>query len=232
MGGIPNGRLDESTMVNLGSGWDKYGQWFHLAPPGTAARWQELVRLAHEKYGVRLRVTPGWNIYRPLRIQYLYRADLGIWAAVPGTSSHGGEYQGRECCAIDVQNWGDLGWARFVALCRIVGLTVNFVKPQELWHVGDFNPWTVPQFAAINIKPLPIIQPEPEEDEMGFYYGPTDGSKPFMFFNQARGKSRSISSAEWSMLRAFQRGAAPVLPMDVHMVSTYWYDEAVRLGTY
>jgi hypothetical protein len=226
---IANGRLDESTMVNLGSGWDKYGQWFHLAPPGTAARWQELVRLAREKYGVTLRVTPGWNIYRPLRIQYAYRRDLGVWAAVPGTSSHGGEYQGRVCCAIDVQNWGDLGWARFSALCRIVGFWTDFVNPQELWHIGDRDPWTVPQFAAINIRPLPII-PEPEEDEMGFYYG--DGSKPFMFFNQARGKSRNISKAEWDMLRAFQRGADPTLPMPVHMVSTYWYDRAVALGTY
>jgi hypothetical protein len=53
-----------------------------------------------------------------------------------------------------------------------------------------------------------------------------------MFFNQARGKSRNISKAEWDMLRAFQRGADPTLPMPVHMVSTYWYDRAVALGTY
>lgn len=225
-----NGRLDESRMEVLGSGWDRYGQWYHLAPPGTAARWRELVRLAREKYGVTLRVTPGWNIYRPLRIQYAYRRDLGVWAAVPGTSSHGGVYDGREFMAIDVQNWGDLGWARFVALCRIVGFMVNFVTPTELWHIGDPSPWSVPAFAAINVKPLTITQPEPEEDDMGFYYG--CGAKPFMFFNQSRGKSRQITSDEWEMLRAFQRGAVPTLPLPVHMVSEYWYNRTVARGTY
>lgn len=193
MGGIANGQLDESRMLVLGTGWDKHGQWFHKAPPGTAARWEEIRRLAWEKYRVWLWITPGWNVYRPLWVQRLYRADLGIWAAWPGTSSHGGEYQGRSCCAIDVGNWGDLGWARFVALCRIVGFTVDFVTPQELWHIGDFDPWNVPQFAAIEINhettALPVV--EEEEDDMAKMKGATytrkDGTAVCILFNEVSG---------------------------------------------
>lgn len=155
-----NGRAPLSDLVKLGDQ--------HYLPAGTCARWQELQRLAWEKYGVWLVITPGWNGYRPLNIQVQYRAELGIWAAVPGTSSHGLTYQGRDCAAIDVNNWQSLApgnqslaWARFVALCRLVGFTIDFVTPQELWHIGDFDPFTIPAFAAINIKPIPV-----EEEDM------------------------------------------------------------------
>lgn len=170
-------------MVSLGAGRDDIGLWQHLAPPGTAARWGELFKLAYQKYGVSLRITPGWNVYRPLNIQRIYRARLGIYAAVPGTSSHGGVYQGRESMAIDVANWRDLGetqtqaWSRFVALCRLVGFTTNFVTPTELWHIGDFDPWTVPQFAAVVIKPFPTPEPKEEDTPMlgRFTYQRSDG---------------------------------------------------------
>lgn len=149
-----NGEFPEHLFEVLGSGWDQDGQWLHLAPAGTAARWRWMVNAAREKYGVILRVTPGWNIYRPLRMQFIYRQRLGIMAAVPRTSSHGGTFNGRECMAIDVQNWADLApgnvdlaWARFVALCRLAGFTVDFVTPRELWHIGDFNDiWNPPEW--------------------------------------------------------------------------------------
>ena len=160
----PNGEWPEHLFVELGRGWDEYGEYRHLAPVGTAARWRELARLAYEKYGVTLRITAGWNVYRPLHWQRVYRADLGIWAAVPGMSSHGMTYQGRACCAIDVNNWRDLApwdhslaWARFVALCKIVGFTTNFVTPEELWHIGDFAPLTIPVFAPVKVTPLPVL---------------------------------------------------------------------------
>ncbi|QNA93270.1 MULTISPECIES: hypothetical protein [unclassified Microbacterium] len=163
MGSYTNGRFPLTMMVKLG---DK-----HYLPAGTAARWRWLQRQAWEKYRVWLIITPGWNAYRPYNIQVEYREDLGIWAAVPGWSSHGLIYQGRSCAAIDVANWGDLGWARFKALCRLAGFTVDFVSPQELWHIGDFNDiWAVPAFAATPIKPVPAPAPEPElppeEDDM------------------------------------------------------------------
>lgn len=146
MGGFSNGRYPLSTMVKLGPK--------HYLPAGTAARWQWMVRQALAKYAVLLVISPGWNGYRPYDEQVTLRAELGIWAAVPGYSSHGLIYQGRQVAAIDVFNWRDLApgnetlaWSRFKALCRLAGFTVDFVSPQELWHIGDFNDiWVIPAF--------------------------------------------------------------------------------------
>lgn len=151
MGGYANGRFPLSQMVHLGGD--------HYLPPGTAARWRWLVAQAWLKYGVLLRITIGWNGYRPYVIQVEYRNRLGIWAAVPGLSSHGLVYRGQEVAAIDVDNWAVLGWARFSALCRLAGFTVDFVTPQELWHIGDFNDiWVVPAWLE---EPMPVWKPAP-----------------------------------------------------------------------
>ncbi|WP_309129489.1 hypothetical protein [Microbacterium sp.] len=158
MGGYTNGRFPLSMMVKLGDQ--------HYLPAGTAARWRWVQRAAWEKYRVWLIITPGWNGYRPYDIQVEYRKDLGIWAAVPGYSSHGLIYKGRLCAAIDVANWAVLGWARFKALCRLAGFTVDFVSPQELWHIGDFNDiWTPPSWAAPTGTTTPA-EPEEEDEDM------------------------------------------------------------------
>lgn len=128
-------------------------------PPGTYVRWLYLKALANHRFGVDLRITSqfsnawnAWNGYRPLAAQRMYRDAYGIMAAYPGTSSHGGTYRGQEVFAIDVENWNELGWANFAGLAGEAGFTVNFVTPQELWHIGDFNdPWSVPSFAGENI---------------------------------------------------------------------------------
>lgn len=146
--------------------------------PSLNARWNEMVRLAVEKYGVRLYVTGdidglgGWNVYRPFDPQVAYRRHYGIRAAVPGTSSHGGKFRGQEVFALDIANVNalapgnqSLANARLTALARAVGLTVNFVTPIEWWHVGDFNPpWTAPSFGAVAINPGTTNRPE--EDDM------------------------------------------------------------------
>ena len=151
MGGFGNGRYPLSMMVHLGG--------LHYLPPGTAARWRWLVQQAFEKYGVILIITAGWNGYRPFDIQVQYKKDLGVWAAAPGYSSHGLIYLGKQVAAVDVHNWGVLGWARFKALCRLAGFTVDFVSPQELWHIGDFNDiWTVPAFTR---QATPVWKPAP-----------------------------------------------------------------------
>lgn len=170
----PNGRFPLHLFVHRGGN-------IYLSP-SLNARWNEGVRLALEKYGVRLYITGdidglgGWNGYRPFEAQVRYRRHYGIMAAVEGTSSHGGLYQGREVFAADVANWQDLApgnrtlaWSRFVALMKIVGLTVDFVKPREQWHIGDFNPaWTAPVFGAVAVNPGTTNRPTPvpEEDDM------------------------------------------------------------------
>ena len=151
MGGYANGRYPLSMMQQLGPE--------HYLPAGTAARWLWLVATCLAKYGVLLRITPGWNGYRPYDIQVEYRADLGIWAAVPGYSSHGLIYRGQQVAAIDVDNWAEVGWSRFKALCRLAGFTVDFVTPQELWHIGDFNDiWTPPAFTLTT----PLVEGDTE----------------------------------------------------------------------
>lgn len=141
-------------------------------PAGTLARWNWAVEQGVQKYGIRLRITGQnstgvytWNGYRPLSAQKVYRTAFGNLAASPGYSSHGGTYRGQEVFAIDVDNWAEMGWARFSALMRLAGLTVDFVSPREQWHVGDFNnPWIVPAFASgaggSHLNPIP------KEDDM------------------------------------------------------------------
>lgn len=143
-----NGRIPLDQLEHLGGD--------HYLPPGTAARWRWLQRIAFEKYGVWLIITIGWNAYRPYDIQVIYKRELGGWAAAPGFSTHGGMVNGRVVFAIDVNNWAALGWARFSALCRLAGFTVDFVSPEELWHIGDYNDgWTIPAGA----ESTPAINP-------------------------------------------------------------------------
>ena len=163
MSGYANGLIPLALLVHLGGD--------HYLPPGTAARWRWLQRTAWEKYGVWLVITAGWNAYRPLHIQVIYKRDLGRWAAAPGFSTHGGKVNGREVFAIDVSNWAVLGWSRFAALCRLAGFTVNFVSPEELWHIGDYNDaWAVPAGANTipTINPATTRQVTYEEDDVSF----------------------------------------------------------------
>ena len=81
------------------------------------------------------------------------------------------------------------------------------------------------------------LQTTEETDDEGdnvnsFYFGCTDGEQPFRYWNAARGASRKIDRDEWTALRALQRGAVPKLPLTLHMVSPYWYEKLVELGTY
>ena len=166
-----NGRYPLSMFIHRGGN-------IYLSP-SLNARWNEAVRLALEKYGVRLYITGdidglgGWNGYRPYDAQVAYKRNYGNKAAAAGLSSHGGRFQGREVFAADVANWASLApgnsalaWARFVAIMRMVGLTVDFVQPREQWHVGDFNnPWTVPVFGAVTINPGTTNRPTPSEED-------------------------------------------------------------------
>lgn len=160
-----NGRIPLAILQRFDDDSD------HYLPAGTAARWLWLVRTAKEKYGATLRVTPGPNAYRwyEAQIDALNEACASgncNDAATPGLSSHGGVYDGRECMAIDVYNWGDLAdddsqaWGRFVALCRLAGFT-TLLFDWERWHIVDFNdPWTVPDW----VQPTPTTPSE--EDDM------------------------------------------------------------------
>lgn len=183
----PNGRFPLSAFIHRGDN-------IYLTP-SLNARWNELVRLALEKYGVRLWITGdidglgGWNGYRPWAAQGAYKRHYGRFAAAQGYSSHGGRYNGQIVFALDVANLdalaphnASLARARLTSLAKAVGLRVNFVTPTEWWHLGDFNsPGVVPRFGHVAINPKttnkPAPEPDQEEDTMKVfgYKNPKDG---------------------------------------------------------
>ncbi|WP_336630035.1 MULTISPECIES: hypothetical protein [unclassified Microbacterium] len=96
-------------------------------------------------------------------------------AAYPGTSSHGGNYNGVESGAVDYGNWGDVGRAVFFDLARRAGFQPGYFdgtggKPDEPWHVIDWSPWDVPA------TPAPVAPEQSKEDTMATLIRNTDGT--------------------------------------------------------
>lgn len=142
-----NGKVPEHALILLADGTNQDGYWQHLLPAGTLRKHQALVTLGVERSGRVLTITPGWNGYRPLAAQHTARTNACKRgrcgdAATPGTSSHGGEYQGADAIAIDYSNWGAVFGTRqaFYDACRQVDLEPG-VFSWEPWHVIDRDPW-------------------------------------------------------------------------------------------
>lgn len=133
----PNGQIPRNTLVKRGN--------YHYATPGTWAKWDSLVADVQRNEGVTLRITEGLNVYRDYEGQVFARNNACAAgrcndAAVPGTSSHGGVYNGRDSLAIDVANWGLLGQAKWYDYCRKHGFEPGFFD-WEPWHIIDWEPY-------------------------------------------------------------------------------------------
>lgn len=242
-----NGRVPEHLLVTFASGWlPVEGTWKHQLPPATYRKHLALVALAKKRTGRTLKVSEGWGAYRPYAIQVYAKQIHGRWAASPGTSSHGMYWEGKQCAAIDYGNWGAVyNWDRdaFYRDVRAVGLVPGLISeargyPDEPWHVVDRDPWAaVPSGGStapgVPAKPAPDPDDYEEDDIMGYYFrDASDPKRGYRFFNEARGKSRAISIAEWESRKAVAatKGGVP-LPKLVP-VSKSWYDKIVALGTY
>lgn len=180
MARYPNGQIPEHLLVRVGVE--------HYATPATAKRLSNLIADVFANEGILLRVTGGPNIYRNLKWQRFYWDVLPYpQAAYPGTSSHGGEYQGKDAIAADIDNWAQLGKAKFYRYAVKHGFTVN-VFDWEPWHIIDFNPWVMPSpSGGGNVTP-PTLTPEEEEEEMnGFQYKNATGAMVHVLFNSASG---------------------------------------------
>lgn len=143
--------------------------------PATAERFRRFREDVKAETGVTLYITgasargwDGWNGYRPLASQNTYKAYLGIWAAQPGFSSHGGTFRGEDCMAFDIANWASVPWEVFSHLAAKHGLITNFVSPEERWHVGDKNPWVMPATAGGGNASNPADNHESNEDDEMF----------------------------------------------------------------
>lgn len=187
MGGGPrfqNGRIPDNVLITFGSGWSSgEGNWTHRLSVGTYMKHKNLVALAKQHTGKTLQITAGNNAYRDYEAQVYARKMHGNGAAVPGTSSHGGWWEGQNTLAIDYHNWSYVyGGSRtaFYADVRAVGLTPGLISvprgyPDEPWHVVDLDPWAVPAGGG-SAAEIPIIRKRKDmqvirtEDGGGFRY--------------------------------------------------------------
>lgn len=170
-GRIPAPGTPGSPLVTIAKGIDSNGYWEFQTTEATYARWREAKRYAEWKFGKTIYIRTGWNVYRPYHIQEAARiracnAGNCNAAAYPGYSSHGGNWQGRDCLAIDVDPNG-LAWWQVWEACRHAGFSVGLITKaiagiDEPWHIIDFNAFgAVPAFEGS--KPFPLPQPEEEE---------------------------------------------------------------------
>lgn len=174
-----NGNIPYNLLVTFARGYNNIDKdWDHSLSPATKARHDRLVRLARNRTGRTIAISSGWSAYRPYHAQVIARQQWGNGAATPGTSSHGGFWEGRQTLAMDYGNWawvyeGKGGRDAFWADCRAAGLTPGMIMksrgyPDEPWHVIDLNPWSaVPHFGDEPSTSAPA-QPEPpkEDDDM------------------------------------------------------------------
>lgn len=169
-----NGQIPASILVRRGN---------HLLTAGTWAKVDALVADVQKRHGVTLRITDvvgsvkGAGAYRDRPMQRAmksYYTALGRpWqAATEGTSSHGGEFQGVDALAFDINNYWAIPQAEFFAACRRAGLEPGYFdgkggRPLEPWHVIDRDPYrtihkTPPAPAGDETEP--VIVPEEEAD--------------------------------------------------------------------
>lgn len=171
MARFANGRIPATMLKWFTSGGEKF-----RATPATIARWNALVADVKKREGITLTITSGPNAYRDYNQQVAMRKKHGLGAATPGTSSHGGFWEGRDTMAIDVNNWAALGQAKFYSYARKHGFSPGLISTSrgyarnEPWHIVCLNPWTMP--AGTTGDTSKPAQAEEEEDIMprGFYY--------------------------------------------------------------
>jgi hypothetical protein len=126
-----NGYIPAELLIEFDHGYNSTDlNWYHALSPATYYRHRLLLDIAFKRTGRWLQITRGWSAYRPYAAQVLARKIWGIGAAIPGNSSHGGTFNGRQSLAMDYGNWqsvygGDTATTRaqFGADCRAAGLS-------------------------------------------------------------------------------------------------------------
>ncbi len=162
-----NGGIPAHLLIHMG------GE--HWATAGTKAKIDALIADIWKTEGVRVWVTSGPNIYRDLANQkftkrYFISIGKGWQAAYPGTSSHGGEFEGKDALAVDFSGYGTLGIGKWYAYLRKHGFEAGYFngkngRPYEPWHAIDWEPYR--KVAAPTSTPSePAVVPEEDEDDM------------------------------------------------------------------
>lgn len=145
-----NGNIPPSALVQFDTGG---GQ--HVGTVGIRDRWYQLRSNVKARYGKTLQISSGWNVYRPYDEQVVGRANACAsgncaGAAVPGSSSHGGNWGWQDALAIDVGNYSIIGRDAFYEEARRVGFVagaiteaVSNIPGGEPWHIIDLDPYRV-----------------------------------------------------------------------------------------
>lgn len=214
-----NGYVPEHLLIIFKRGWNKIdGNWYWGLPPATYAKHLALVARARTRNpSITLTPTDGFSCYRPYWAQVIAKQVHGIYAADPGSSSHGGFWERRQTLAIDYHNWSAVyggSRAEFYADVRAVGLTPGMISrergyPDEPWHVIDLDPWgAVPAFDGV-FTPF-----QPEEDDMfdDQARARLDAVYAAIFGPQAVGASRLY----WPQDGAVESAAYGMLPVGNH----------------
>lgn len=136
-----NGYVPDSELVWFDGGTEKF-----RSTRKVIAAWNALVADVKKTHGVTLVITPGPNAYRDYAQQVAMKTKYTLLgkpnrAAMPGTSSHGGNYKGRDSMAIDVNNWAAIGKTEFFRMARKHGFATDQVIPQETWHIVMYDPF-------------------------------------------------------------------------------------------
>ena len=138
-----------------------------LMMPGTAGKFDLLVKLAQAEFGWTPVVSGPSDGYRTIGMQQQYWDTMPYpMAAYPGTSSHGGTYNGVEAGALDIGNWGAIGQEAFFDLSRRAGFQPGYFdgtggRPDEPWHIIDWSPWDAPE---VPDPPAPATETSEEDD--------------------------------------------------------------------
>ena len=161
-----NGDIPESLLIRRG---------VIRLTAGTWAKWDRLVEIVKRRHGVTLTITQGTGVtlgsggYRDRAMQRAVKKKyvaLGRpWqAADEGTSSHGGEFNGEDALAVDVNNYFRISQAEFFAAAREAGFVAGYFngkggRPKEPWHLIDKDPYRAVSAAGGATKPIPAPVP-------------------------------------------------------------------------
>lgn len=160
---FPNGFIPENVLVTFGSGYrSDYGYWKHQLSVSSYTKHKKLQELSLARTGKKLQISTGNNAYRDYAGQVFARQHHGNGAAVPGTSSHGGYWEGKNTLAMDYGNWSYVyngNRNTFYQDVRAAGLAPGLISPErgypdEPWHVVDLEPWIVPAGGG-GLTPIP-----------------------------------------------------------------------------
>jgi hypothetical protein len=183
-----NGEIPYDVVsVVLDSGTDENGFYELRCTPAFAARWKSAKAYALAHFGKTFYARTGWNIYRPLFSQRTARTNACnegncSAAAYPGSSSHGGDWNGRVCLAVDVDPNG-LSWAQIDEAMTAAGFSAGLITAAissipggEPWHYIDFNAFgPVPA----DMDATPVVPPIPEEEYMPIHLKRENGGDTF-----------------------------------------------------